>query len=117
MQAGRYSWITVSALDGLAGKRVVLFGAGKGSEEFLAYLAETGMSAEPIAVVDNDASLWGKSLLGLPILSPESLRLGDWDRIVVSSVSGRETISRQLEKMGYVEGQDFLLVGRYPCTG
>ena len=34
--------------------------------------------------------------------------------VIVTSISGRDDISRQLCRMGLVEGEHFFAVGRYP---
>ena len=52
----------------------MLFGAGKGSEEALDYLSVLGERHRVRAVADNDASMWGRELLGVPIVGPSKLK-------------------------------------------
>ncbi len=49
-----YQWIVPGEIPYLHGQRVILFGAGKGSEEFLEYLAGQQGDARILAVLDND---------------------------------------------------------------
>jgi SAM-dependent methyltransferase len=110
----KYEWININEVVDLETRKIILFGAGKGSEEFLGYLKESGIEAEILCILDNDRSLWGKTLCGYPILSPQEVKHKIFDKIVVSSVSGRESISAQLSSIGLEAGRDFILIGRYP---
>ncbi len=114
MDSLKYEWINPREIVEIQDKRLILFGAGFGTEEFLEYLGTKSMKAEVFAIVDNDASYWGKSLNTFEIISPEALRHMSFDKIVVTSISGREAIALQLEGMGYTYPRDYLLVGRYP---
>jgi FkbM family methyltransferase len=51
------------------GRRVVLFGAGGLGRNAMACLRSIGI--EPVAVTDNNASLWGTAPAGVGIVSPE----------------------------------------------
>lgn len=60
-----------NAFDDLAGpyaKNLVLFGAGPLGKGILAGLRKAGI--EPLAFADNNRSLWGRQVMGLPVLSP-----------------------------------------------
>jgi len=50
------------------GKSLVLFGAGNFGRQVLACLRRDGN--EPLAFVDNNSSLWGKTVDGIPVFSP-----------------------------------------------
>jgi FkbM family methyltransferase len=50
------------------GDSIVLFGAGNIGRRILARLREDGI--EPLAFSDNNASSWGKTIDGLPVLKP-----------------------------------------------
>jgi FkbM family methyltransferase len=50
------------------GNRMVLFGAGNLGRKALAVLRQDGV--EPLAFVDNNASLWGRSIDGVTVYSP-----------------------------------------------
>jgi len=60
-----------SAFDRLAENRrdVVIFGAGRLGRKLLAGLPE--MALIPVAFADNDSSLWGASIEGVPVLKPQ----------------------------------------------
>ena len=58
----------IKALDDPAATGIVLFGAGSLGQHTLSGLREMGI--EPLCFVDNNKSLWGKSLDGIPVLSP-----------------------------------------------
>lgn len=110
-----YSWIDTESLPCLKpGERIILFGGGQGTVELLHYLAENKMALEILGVVDNDPTMWGKTLQGIPILSPQNIPSIPWDRIIVTTVSGREAVALQLESMGYEEHVHFCRIGTYP---
>lgn len=95
------------------GDRIILFGAGYGSELLINYLREKGRINSVIFIVDNDASMWGKNLCDVKICPPDSLMRTDFDKIYVTSISGEQAISKQLEEYGFEQGRDFFLVARY----
>lgn len=109
-----YKWINPEEVVGLDGLKLVLFGAGKGYEEFLHYMRESNLNIRISAIADNDPSFWRKRLDGYKIIAPEQLKHTGFDRIVVTSVSGREAIALQLEEMGFGYDKDYILIGRYP---
>ena len=74
---------------------------------------ESGLQKGIVCVIDNDPSMWGKSLGGFPIFEPDLTRI-DFTKIIVTSISGRDAIGHQLRDMGLIEGVDFFKVGRYP---
>lgn len=110
-------WIDCQALPGLpAGTRVALFGAGQGSVELLAVNAGLPAPYAFVAIADNDATMWGKELNGLPIVSPAELQAMTDVVILITTISGKEAVSRQLEGMGLTAGRDFFAVGCYPSA-
>jgi SAM-dependent methyltransferase len=111
-----YDWINIYEVTGLTNQKIILFGAGRGSEEFLQYSEKSKLRNEVISIVDNDPTYWGHHLLGYKIIPPEKIGNKDFDKIVVTSISGRETIARQLEGMGFKQDSDYILAGRYPQT-
>ena len=112
-----YSWIEPSEIPHFIDKeRVVLFGAGQGSVEFLQYLEESATRPQVIAVTDNDSSMWGKRFEGIEIISPKTVLNTSFHRIVITTVSGREAVSDQLRSMGLSEGTHFCKIGRYPAA-
>jgi FkbM family methyltransferase len=61
-----------SAFDEMAApfeQSLILFGAGQFGRRTLAGLRQVGL--EPLAFADNNPSLWGKAVDGLPVLSPQ----------------------------------------------
>lgn len=113
-----YTWIEEQAIPPLApGVRLVLFGAGEGSVQFLGWLADCGTNCRVLAVADNDPTMHGKELCGLPIVAPAAVPGLGADLVVVTTVSGREAVGRQLEGMGLREGEQFVRIGAYPAAG
>lgn len=113
-----YDWIDEQAIPPLpAGIQLALFGAGEGSSQFLAWLAENAPGARVLAVADNDPTQQGREYLGLPIIEPAALPGLKADLVVVTTVSGREAVGGQLAAMGLLEGKDFVRIGAYPAAG
>ncbi len=108
-----YQWINTHEIVGIEDHRVVVFGAGKGAEEFLSYLQASDINVTIEAIADNDESFWSNTLCGYTIVSPEKIGDIPFDKIVVTSISGRESITRQLEDMGFRYPDDFILIGKY----
>ena len=111
-----YQWINPEEIKIAVKSKIILFGAGKGSEEFFHFAKEKNLDVTVTAIADNDFSLWGKHLNKVEIIPPSTIAERDYDRIAVTSISGRETISHQLEEMGAIHGRDFICIGRYPLA-
>lgn len=109
-----YKWIRPEKIQLNGKKEIILFGGGKGTEEFLDFAKKEKIAASVVAIADNDPSLVGKSLKGIKIINPQALIANRHALIIVTSVSGRETIALQLEQMGLACPADFILIGRYP---
>jgi hypothetical protein len=80
-------------------KKVILFGASKMGE--IAYTINKGNFIIE-AFCDNDKKKWGKSFLGVPVISPDQLSLKekiDDIHIIVTSIYKKEIIE-QLKKLG-----------------
>jgi FkbM family methyltransferase len=96
------------AFDDLAApfeKRLVLFGAGGFGRRTLAGLRTLGI--EPLAFADNDPALWGRSVEGLRVVSPEEAArvFADDAAFVLTIWNGRATDRmadrvRQLQNLG-----------------
>jgi len=113
-----YDWIDESAIPPLVrGTRLALFGAGEGSVQFLQWLANHAPGCPVLAVADNDLTMHGRSLHGLPIVSPESVLQMPLDLVVVTTVSGRDAVAEQLRAHGLAEGRQFVRIGAYPVAG
>lgn len=83
-----------SAFDLLAGpskNSIVLFGAGHFGRRTLTGLRRAGL--EPIAFIDNAAGLWGTTVEGVPVLSPQEAaeRHGEQATFVVTIWKGDGT--------------------------
>jgi FkbM family methyltransferase len=97
-----------SAFDELAGdlsSSIVLFGAGSLGRRTLAILRSVGI--EPLAFCDNNVDLWGQSIDGLLVTSPEEAanRYGEIAAFVITIWNGRaeDTMAsrkRQLAHLG-----------------
>lgn len=111
-----YKWINPKEISDIEGQKLILFGAGAGCEEFLHYHKEKGPDSQIIAVTDNDPSYWGQKLYHYDIITPARLTDMQFDKIIVTTISGREAISAQLENMGFKHHYDYILIGRYPQT-
>jgi SAM-dependent methyltransferase len=109
----KYNWINPKEILQLKVKRVVLFGAGKGTEEFFQFLSKEDLKFDVCAIAENDSSLWGKELYGFLVITPDEISKFRPECIVITSISGRETISSQLEELGF-SGKEYKAVSRYP---
>ena len=88
-------------------RAVILFGAGEGTNLFLRWTRDQSWPGRVLFIVDNDATLWGKELHGLPIREPKSLRECPGAFVLITSISGRDAISDQLAAMGLSPAKDF----------
>jgi len=112
-----YHWINTKEVNLSPCQEVILFGAGKGSEDFFSFNEKTDLKAHVTAIADNDKSMWGKFLFNTPIICPADLLEIKFDKIIVTSVSGRESIAAQLTEMGFFYQTDYLLIGKFPSNG
>ncbi len=76
--------------------KVAIFGAGSGGEQLGRQLLRRH---DVVCFLDNDKSKIGKTLLGLPILSPSQISKLDVDRILIGSMY-RTQIRNQLISLG-----------------
>lgn len=109
-----YNWIYTKGLEELKEAKIILFGAGKGAEEALEFITAKKLNLQITCLLDNDKTLHGKQLSGIPIFDPADIKSLNRDLIVVTSISGRESISEQLKMFGLEKGQDFVCIGKYP---
>ena len=85
---------------------VVFFGAGGIGVSGLRFARRSGLKVD--FFVDNNRDLWGKSVEGLPVYSPEVLSRGKKYTIIVTV--GHEyydEVKKQLSEMNLIEGIDF----------
>lgn len=95
----------------LAGRRLVLFGAGAGGTGALARLRAAGRAGQVVAFCDNDATRHGTMIKGIPVRDFDGIDPAAFDLVVITSEPGRTTIAAQLRARGFVDGRDVLWVG------
>ena len=78
--------------------RTILFGTGQSALKELAYLTKNP-HIQILGFVDNDKTKQGRTLLELPILSPEHLPKMEFDRMVIASMYV-DSILAQLGSLG-----------------
>lgn len=83
-------------------KKVICFGAGGGA---IHLYNEVIKKYDVVAFADNATSKHGKTLFDKKIIAPEEMGNFDFEGIVITSVSGQESITSQILKMGYSESQ------------
>jgi SAM-dependent methyltransferase len=111
------SWIDTTRIPHLASQaELILFGAGQGSIDLLNYASKLGKKWIIRAIADNDASMHGKSLLGVPIIPPQAISDIPHNAILVTTISGKDAVARQLEAMELVNGTHFHCIGQYPSA-
>jgi lipopolysaccharide cholinephosphotransferase len=93
-----YTRLYTDIFHGLAGKQVLLFGAG---DMLRIYLERYGMKYPPLAAFDNDQNKWGKTVCGVPVHDPKELPtfLTEGRRLIIISLYHRQ-IAEQLNNMG-----------------
>ncbi|MFZ7101517.1 MAG: TylF/MycF/NovP-related O-methyltransferase [Peptococcaceae bacterium] len=81
-------------------KRTVIFGAGQGGRMVLKLL--NGNNYEVVAFMDNNRSLYDKTLAGLPILSPEELKSLNPDAVFIAVLNPDRAVEiyNQLVQLG-----------------
>lgn len=88
---------------------VFIWGAGSGGVRTLKFLESIGLGVE--GFIDNDASKWGNTVMGLAVYSPARVKLTDTSDslhpyVVIGSVYASE-IAAQLKGLGLQEELDF----------
>jgi hypothetical protein len=93
-------------LEGIAGKKIYLFGA---ADSLRIWLERFGLRERVVCTFDNDSSKWGKFSFDVEVRNPNDLlALIDSDsRVIIVSLWHQE-IGRQLEKMGISDYYVFL---------
>ena len=98
-------------------KKYFVFGAGKLGKRCINMLSNIGTI--PVGVVDNNQSLWGSSINGIPIRSPKELFLeGNADIIVAAGMSFTVDILRQLVDNNIQRDRIYIAIGGtdlHPC--
>ena len=93
--------LLAALLTRLAGKRVVLHGAGQHTLELVGVIAKS--PAEIVAVCDDDKQRWGTRFLGWPVVSPaDAAKTGATDLVISSYIHAQSIWDRRevYEKQG-----------------
>ena len=91
---------------------VVFWGAGRKTRKRCNLLIDKGF--KPRAWIDIDPKKIGNSLLGAKVQAPNWLATVDRRPLVlvyVANHGARELIAQDLQRMGYLRGKDYLMVG------
>lgn len=104
-------WLAREVRRAAAGRRVLVWGAGRPTRKRAAWLETEGVPVD--AFVDIDPRKISPALggTGRPVLSPEQLPGPEsaFVAVYVASRGARELIAAELEKRGYRAGRDYVL--------
>lgn len=81
-------------------KKVVCFGAAGGGVRLFEAISN---KYEIICFTDNDSLKWGTTLNGVLIKSPDEALQEEYDKVIITSAPGCDSICRQLQEMGVVQ--------------
>ena len=99
--ADDYQRLFIDIFDMTEGRKVVIFGSGKFTEQFLALY---GKDVDIAFIADNNKSRIGTDLNGIPIRSPEELKtLCHGEFKVIVCIKDYLSVMEQLEGMGIKE--------------
>jgi hypothetical protein len=101
-----------SLLATLAGRRIVLHGAGHHTLELAGVLAKS--PAEIVALCDDDKQRWGTRFLGWPVVSPAEAAATGASDVVISSYIHAESV---WNRRGVYESQGLRVHPVYPGVG
>lgn len=98
----------LSKITARKGRPVIVWGTGMTSRRLTKHLVREGV--QPIAIVGIDPRKIGRTVRGIPVISPEELDKHQDAFIIeaVGSSEARELIRAELIKMHRIEGDDFL---------
>jgi len=87
-------------------KRILLYGAGEVAEILLQTLTiERELPIDVLGIIDDDEDKQNTFLVGVPILSIESIRKLDFDGILISSYTNQHLILNKLQSINYPQNQ------------
>lgn len=89
--------------------KALIFGAGEATRSFL-HLAPAARRIEMTGIVDNDSSKWGKTFEGYTVESPEVIKNGGWDKIIITPLA-HPVIREQLEGEYGIAGEKIIRPG------
>ncbi|MEK3826969.1 MULTISPECIES: TylF/MycF/NovP-related O-methyltransferase [Paenibacillus] len=84
-------------------ERAIIYGAGATGMSVYEQIKKKGLSC--LAFIDNDVSLQGKTINGIPIISPEDIVNFDYDKIYIGTIMDIELLKLKLISMGVNETQ------------
>lgn len=87
-----------------ADRRLILFGCGQRGLSFGAWLREQGID---FSYIDNNEGTWARLINGKPVYPPNDI-LSSKDCFIIITVSKPEEIRAQLQKAGWIAGENFL---------
>lgn len=90
---------------------LVFWGAGRNTRKRVAHLLHHGFTVD--AWIDIDPRKIGNTIGGAKVVEPGWLARGDKPFVLsyVNNHGARELITAELQALGYLEGEDFLMVG------
>lgn len=91
-----YDKYKTECFDGMKGKRIIVFGAGKYAKKFIAFYK---YDYQIDKIIDNDNTKWGENLYGVLIDTPESIMEEKGDYRVIICTKFYEAIFKQLKAM------------------
>lgn len=91
-----YDKYKTECFNGMKGKRIIVFGAGKYAKKFIAFYK---YDYQIDKIIDNDNTKWGENLDGVLIDTPESIMEEKGDYRVIICTKFYEAIFKQLKAM------------------
>lgn len=85
----------LTALDGVEGQRVVIYGTGELAE--LAYLSLREMNIECVGFIDGVAR---ERFLSYPVSTPDGIGQWEFDRVLIADIEGSLDCEEQLVQLG-----------------
>ena len=96
-----YQRIFVNIFDGVDDKKLILFGSGRFTENFLFQFAD---DYEIYSIIDNNSARWGSQMNGIPINSPDILKdIPADERHIIICIKGYNGVVNQLKDMGITD--------------
>ena len=80
-------------------ERIVIFGASSSGRRICAVYKTR---ADVLYFTDNNESLWGSEIDGLPCKPTSELNKFDYDRVIIASLPGLKSIQRQLIEVFHI---------------
>ncbi len=88
-------------LNGIQGKKIVLFGAASAGKRAVLNLMEKGVGKKDLLFFDNNSDKWGKRILGIKVLSRQEFDKKSKSTPILITSSMFAEITAELEKSGF----------------